>query len=100
VGDWSLIDGPGDRGAQKWLVQLALTRKVDLAKIMKKRELLRLLRDVARGNGLELRLIRQGANHEVWHIGDRRLIIPRHREINEITARGILGTARGTEGSA
>jgi hypothetical protein len=36
---------------------------------------------------------REGANHEVWTIAGERLVIPRHREINEHTARAIIGRA-------
>jgi mRNA interferase HicA len=41
-----------------------------------------------------LELVRQGANHELWSLGGQRLTIPRHREINERTARGIITTAQ------
>ena len=28
-------------------------------------------------------LVRQGADHEIWQCGSTRVVIPRHREINE-----------------
>lgn len=37
--------------------------------------------------------VREGANHEVWAIAGERLVIPRHREINEYTARAIIRRA-------
>jgi len=60
---------------------------------VKKRELLKRLNKTAAANDLGFDLVRQGANHEVWQIGSQRLIIPRHSEINEMTAAGILKTA-------
>lgn len=42
----------------------------------------------------KLEFVRQGANHELWSLGGQRLTIPRHREINERTARGIITTAQ------
>jgi hypothetical protein len=34
-------------------------------------------------------LVRQGGEHEIWSCGDRLVAIPRHREINELTATAI-----------
>ena len=61
---------------------------------MKKRELLRRLRAIAASADLALNMVRQGANHEIWRIGSERIVIPRHREVNEFTAEGILRKAR------
>lgn len=61
---------------------------------MKKRELLRRLRAIATSADLELDFVREGANHEIWRIGNERIVIPRHREVNERTADGILRKAR------
>ena len=61
---------------------------------MKKRELLKRLRMIAASADLALDLVRQGANHEIWRIGRERIVIPRHREVNEFTAEGILRKAR------
>ena len=60
---------------------------------MKKRDLVKQLRLIAREGGLEFELVREGRNHEIWRIGNAQLVIPRHREINERTARGILSHA-------
>jgi hypothetical protein len=65
---------------------------------MKKRELMRRLRGIAADADLELAFLRQGANHELWSLGGQRLTIPRHREINERTARGIITTAQEVTG--
>jgi mRNA interferase HicA len=52
------------------------------------------LRAIAADADLELTFVRQGANHELWSLGAQRFTIPRHREINERTARGIITTAQ------
>ncbi|MBI1909149.1 MAG: type II toxin-antitoxin system HicA family toxin [Deltaproteobacteria bacterium] len=38
-------------------------------------------------------LLRQGGNHEIWTNGEHTVPVPRHKEINEFTARGILRKA-------
>jgi mRNA interferase HicA len=37
--------------------------------------------------------VREGAEHEVWEMNGQQIYIPRHREINELTARGIIRRA-------
>jgi mRNA interferase HicA len=59
---------------------------------MKRRDLLRRLAD------LGWLLDRQGGAHEVWRKGERTLAIPRHVEVNELTARAILREAARTGG--
>lgn len=61
---------------------------------MKKRDLIKHLREIAKAAETELGFIREGANHEIWTIGGQRLVIPRHREINERTAQGIINKAK------
>jgi len=60
---------------------------------VKKRDLIKQLRAIAKAADTDLEFVREGANHEVWTIGDERLVIPRHREINEHTAKGIIKKA-------
>ena len=48
---------------------------------------------IAGQRGLDFGLVREGRNHEIWRIGNARLVIPRHREVNERTARSILSRA-------
>lgn len=60
---------------------------------MKKRDLIKRLRTIAKLSATDLKFVREGANHEVWTIGTNQLVIPRHREINEHTARGIIKKA-------
>jgi len=56
---------------------------------MKRRYLLRAIGDAAHDRHLIWLLVREGAEHEVWSLDGRLVVIPRHREINELTARGI-----------
>jgi mRNA interferase HicA len=42
-------------------------------------------------------LSRHGGRHDVWCRDERELAVPRHREINEYTARAILKEAGGRE---
>jgi mRNA interferase HicA len=57
---------------------------------MKKRDLEQRLR------ALGWYLLREGTNHEIWTNGQDQTIVPRHREVNELTARGILRLAERT----
>ncbi|MDI3421844.1 hypothetical protein [Streptomyces luteolus] len=61
---------------------------------MKKRDLIRTLNQMASDKGVSFSLRRQGSGHEVWNFGTKTLIIPRHTEIAEGTARAIV---RGAE---
>lgn len=54
------------------------------------------LRSLAKKNDVTLEMLRQGANHELWIFNGARLTIPRHTEINELTAKGIIRTAEAT----
>lgn len=61
---------------------------------MKRKALDKALREGAKQKGLELKFVREGANHEIWKMGSYQFSIPRHSDINELTAKGILD---GTE---
>jgi mRNA interferase HicA len=41
--------------------------------------------------------LREGGSHAIWAKGDDRIPIPRHKEVNENTARGIIREAKGTK---
>jgi mRNA interferase HicA len=56
---------------------------------MKRRDLEKRLRS------LGWRLVRHGARHDVWFNGEREIVVPRHNEINEYTAKAILKEAGG-----
>lgn len=55
---------------------------------MKYRDLIKQLKD------LGWWFLREGGNHEIWTNGKETEAVPRHREINENTARGILRNAK------
>lgn len=38
------------------------------------------------------KLLRQGGSHEIWTNGEYTVAVPRHKEINEITAGKIIKT--------
>lgn len=57
---------------------------------MTRRHLLALLSAQARQAGVSFRLIRHGGQHDIYRLDELTVVIPRHREINEHTARGIL----------
>lgn len=54
---------------------------------LKRRDLIKTLTD----NGFEL--FRHGSNHDIYRNGNIQITIPRHKEINEDTAKGILKEA-------
>lgn len=51
------------------------------------------LRAIAKSADVELDLVRQGGNDEIWTLAGERLVIPRNREVNERTAEGIIRKA-------
>jgi mRNA interferase HicA len=55
---------------------------------MKKRELEKMLRCIG------WTFLAHGARHDIWTNAVHTIAVPRHREINEVTARGILRDAR------
>jgi mRNA interferase HicA len=57
---------------------------------VKRRDLIRELRRLAGEFGVEFELVRHGAEHDQFRVGQLLVPIPRHRDINEMTARGIL----------
>lgn len=57
---------------------------------MKRQQLIKTLRNEAKAQGTTFTFVREGANHEMWAFGETTVTIPRHREINEGTARSII----------
>lgn len=47
------------------------------------------MHEMAKAEGLTLR-ITEGGNHTKVEIGERQSVVPRHADINEITAKAIL----------
>lgn len=61
---------------------------------MKRRDIMKRLRKIAKARNESLNL-REGAKHTVVQIGDRQTTVPRHNEINEITAKKIIEHMEG-----
>ncbi len=57
---------------------------------MKRVDLIRSIVSAAGASGVRWTLVRQGSRHEVWDMDGVRVVIPRHREINERTAELIM----------
>lgn len=57
---------------------------------MKRSALIRQANKIAAANGHSFDLLREGANHTVYTVNGQRIPVPRHNEINERTAAGIL----------
>ncbi len=57
---------------------------------MNRRKLIKRIQEIAREEGFVLTFVREGGNHEIWSIRSYRLVIPRHRKINEHTAQSII----------
>jgi mRNA interferase HicA len=61
---------------------------------MKRRDLMRRLAEIAKAQGLEMHLT-EGGNHTKVVIGNRIDVVPRHTEINEMTAKAIIRKLEG-----
>ena len=59
---------------------------------MKREALMSRVRGRARELHLAWNLERRGSRHDLWKCGETVVTIPRHREINELTATGIMKT--------
>ena len=57
---------------------------------MKRTVLLRTIARAANRAGVEWRLVRDRGDHEVWSLDGFRVVVPRHREVNEMTAMRIF----------
>lgn len=62
---------------------------------MKRRDLLTKLSELAKADNETLVLVREGGNHSIYRIGTRQFSVPRHNEIDEVTAKVILKQAKG-----
>ncbi|MFE1230601.1 type II toxin-antitoxin system HicA family toxin [Streptomyces sp. NPDC058745] len=56
------------------------------------RVLVKKISDAAKANSKPLDLLRQSGSHQFWRCGTTRVVIPKHSEINEITAESICKT--------
>jgi hypothetical protein len=57
---------------------------------MKHADLVRMIRRGAARAGRGWRRVRQGGEHEIWDPDGLMIVIPRHREVNEVTTGRIL----------
>ena len=57
---------------------------------MKRRALILRIQVAASSRGVLFGKVREGSRHEFWAVGDLRVAIPRHRDINEWTAEAIM----------
>lgn len=58
---------------------------------MKRRDLIRKIDRAAKAQGIEWGIARSGAEHDIFRLGRTvQVSVPRHQEINEITARKIM----------
>ncbi|MGQ4270844.1 type II toxin-antitoxin system HicA family toxin [Nocardiopsis changdeensis] len=53
---------------------------------MKRRELLKRLREAAEQRGMALEFVRSGGRHDIYRVGDYRFPVGRHADIPELTA--------------
>jgi mRNA interferase HicA len=58
--------------------------------MVKRTDLLRKITEAAAGAGVDFALVREGGSHSIFRCGSQHVVVPRHREINEHTARGIM----------
>ena len=73
-------------------IQIPVEEYTYWCKTVKRREL------ESRLKAMGWNLSRHGGKHDVWTDGQREVAVPRHREINEYTAKAILRSARGERG--
>ncbi len=57
---------------------------------MKRDELLRTLRRIARLNHVEFAFVREGKKHEIWSFDGLHISVPRHRDVERFTAEGLI----------
>lgn len=57
---------------------------------MRQRDLLKKISKAAKRAGTDFEFVRHGAAHDIYRCGGQQFSIPRHTEINELTAKGIM----------
>jgi mRNA interferase HicA len=57
---------------------------------MKRRDLLTAVRSMAHASETSFDLVRYGASHDIYRVDGLTVVVPRHTQINEMTARGII----------
>lgn len=66
---------------------------------MKRDDLIRKIRKAATKQGASFDLVREGGKHTIYRCGSTQVTVPRHREVNELTARGIMADLEDELGS-
>jgi predicted RNA binding protein YcfA (HicA-like mRNA interferase family) len=56
---------------------------------MRYRDLVKKIRDAAKAKSIPFTMIRQRGSHQMWRCGTTPVTIPKHTEVNEITAESI-----------
>lgn len=57
---------------------------------MKRRDLIKKITEASAQAGVAFGEVREGGSHTVYRCGGENVIVPRHNEINEITAKSIM----------
>lgn len=57
---------------------------------MRRDELVRKIRKAAKHAEIDFDLVREGGNHSIFRCGSTPVVVPRHTDINELTARRIM----------
>lgn len=57
---------------------------------MKRTELIKKLKAIAKAKDRELEFVREGGDHSVYRVGTYQFPVARHREIPEQTAKGTI----------
>ena len=57
---------------------------------MKYRDLIRKIRKAASEQGIPFEMQRQRGSHQMWTCGSTPVVIPKHGEVNEMTAQSIF----------
>jgi hypothetical protein len=59
---------------------------------MKYRDLIRKISKAAKAQDITFAMQRQSGSHQMWTCGSTPVVIPKHTEVNEITAQSICKT--------
>jgi mRNA interferase HicA len=57
---------------------------------VKRVDLLKKIGRAATEMGVAFAEVREGSSHSIYRCGQQNVVVPRHRDINELTARGIM----------
>jgi mRNA interferase HicA len=66
---------------------------------VKRSDLVQKIKEAAAAADVDFGKVREGGKHTIYRCGSQRVVVPRHREINELTARGIMDSLEDELGS-